>query len=44
MKVPRRADPGVFVADRASLPQRGLKSVRAQFHKIPQALPAPPNN
>lgn len=44
VKVSRRADPGVFVADRASLPQRGLKSVRAQFHKIPQALPAPPNN
>ena len=38
----RRADPGVFHANHASLPQLGLRSVRAQFHEIRKGLPAPP--
>ena len=37
----RREDPGVFVANRASLPQRGQLTVRAQFHRIPVELPPP---
>lgn len=43
VKISTRVDPGVFHAKRASLPQRGLKSVRTQFHKIPQGLPKPPD-
>ncbi len=39
IRISRRADPGVFVANRASLPQRGSLSVRAQFHAKPEALP-----
>lgn len=39
----RRGDPGVFVANRASIPQRGQLKTRAQFHKTPVALPPPPN-
>lgn len=35
----RRGDPGVFVANRASLPQRGKLTVRATFHRAPVALP-----
>jgi hypothetical protein len=35
----RRGDPGVFVANRASLPQRGQLTARAQFHRPPIALP-----
>jgi hypothetical protein len=35
----RRGDPGVFVANRATLPQRGKLTVRAQFHRAPVALP-----
>ena len=31
----RRGDPGVFVADRASLPQRNQLTVRANFHRAP---------
>ena len=38
VKMSTRADPGVFHANRASLPQRRLKSVRAQFHKTPERL------
>lgn len=37
----RRGDPGVFVANRASLPQRGQLTARAQFHRTPVALPPP---
>ena len=44
VKISTGADPGVFYANRASLPQRGLESVRAQFHKIPEGLPAPPDS
>jgi hypothetical protein len=39
VKVSRRGDPGVFVANRASLPQKGQLTVRATFHKEPQPLP-----
>ena len=36
-----RGDPGVFVANRASLPKRGQLTVRAQFHRTPVELPPP---
>lgn len=39
----RRGDPGVFVANRASIPQRGQLTTRAQFHRTPVALPPPHN-
>lgn len=39
ISISRRADPGIFVSNRASLPQRGSLSVRAQFHAKPEALP-----
>lgn len=39
VRVSRRGDPGVFVANRASLPQRGQLTVRAKFHKAPVELP-----
>lgn len=35
----RRGDPGVFVADRASLPQKNQLTVRANFHRAPVPLP-----
>jgi hypothetical protein len=35
----RRGDPGVFVANRASLPQKGQLTVRVKFHRAPIALP-----
>ena len=35
----RRGDPGVFVANRASLLQRGQLTARAKFHKAPVELP-----
>ena len=35
----RRGDPGIFVANRASLPQRGQLTVRANFHRAPVELP-----
>ena len=35
----RRGDPGVFVANRATLPQRGQLTARAKFHHKPVALP-----
>lgn len=37
----RRGDPGVFVANRASLPHRGQFTVRAHFHRTPVELPPP---
>jgi hypothetical protein len=37
--ISRRADRGVFVANRASLPQRGSLTVRATFHAAAEALP-----
>ena len=38
----RRGDPGVFVANRASLPQKGQLTVRAKFHRAPVELPPLP--
>ena len=35
VKFPQRGDPGVFMANRASLPQKGQLTVRAKFHKAP---------
>ena len=37
--ISRRADPGVFVSNRASLPHRGHLSVRAEWHRAPERLP-----
>lgn len=37
----RRGDPGVFVANRAALPQRGQLTAGAQFHRTPVQLPPP---
>lgn len=37
--ISRRGDPGVFVANRASLPQKGQLTARARFHRAPVALP-----
>lgn len=42
VKISRRGDPGVFVANRASLPQKGQLTCRAIFHKAPIALPPIP--
>ena len=39
VKVSRRGDPGIFVAKRASLPQKGQLTARAQFHRAPVQLP-----
>ena len=41
VKISRRGEPGIFVVNRASLPQTGQLAVRAQFHKAPIALPLP---
>ena len=35
----RRGDPGVFVANRASIPQKGQLTARAKFHREPISLP-----
>lgn len=40
IKISRRGDSGVFVANRASFPQRGQLTARAQFHKRPIELPS----
>ena len=37
----KRGDPGIFVANRASLPQKGQLTARAQFHRAPVELPSP---
>ena len=42
VKVSRRADPGVFVANRAAIPQRGQLSVRSARFKSAEGLPPPP--
>ena len=39
VKVSRRSDPGVFVANRASLPQRNSSTARATFHRAAERLP-----
>ena len=35
----RRGNPGVFVANRASIPQKGQLTARAKFHREPISLP-----
>lgn len=40
VQISRRSDPGVFVANRAHLPQKNTLTVRAQFHKAPDLLPS----
>ena len=40
--ISRRADPGVFVANRAVIPQRGQLSVRTAHFKPAESLPPPP--
>ena len=37
--ISKRGDPGIFVANRASLPQKGELTARAKFHKAPVELP-----
>ena len=37
----RWGDPGVFVVNRASLPQKGQLTACAKFHRDPVALPPP---
>ena len=37
--ISRRADPGIFEANCASLPQRGRLSVRAGWQRAPECLP-----
>ena len=37
--ISRRADPGVFVTNRAFLPQCGSLTVRATFHAVRETLP-----
>lgn len=40
--ISRRADPGVFVANRAVMPQRGKLTVRSAHFKPAESLPPPP--
>ena len=40
--ISRRADPGVFVANRAIIPQRGQLTVRSAYFKAAEDLPPPP--
>ena len=44
VRLSRRSDPGVFVANRASLPQRHSLTARATFHRAPEWLPPPPSS
>ena len=39
VRISKRGDPGIFVSNRASLPQKGELTARANFHKAPVALP-----
>jgi hypothetical protein len=39
VNVSKRGDPGIFVSNRVSLPQKGELTARAKFHKAPTALP-----
>ncbi len=39
VRLSKRGDPGVFVGNRASLPQKGELTARAKFHKAPVELP-----
>lgn len=40
--ISRRADPGVFVANRAAIPQRGQLTVRSAHFRPAENLPPPP--
>ena len=42
VRISRRADPGVFVANCAVIPQRGQLSVRSAHFKPAESLPPPP--
>lgn len=42
VQISRRADPGVFVANRAVIPQRGQLTVRAAHFRPAEDLPPPP--
>ena len=42
VKISRRADPGVFVVNRAIIPQRGQLTVRAAHFRPAEELPPPP--
>ena len=42
VQISRRADPGVFVANRAIIPQRGQLTVRAAHFRPAEDLPPPP--
>ena len=39
VKISRRGDPEIFLANQAYMPQRGQLTVRAKFHKAPIELP-----
>ena len=41
MTLSKRGDPGIFVANRASLPQKVQLTAREQFHRAPVELPPP---
>lgn len=41
VRLSKRGDPGVFVANRASLLQKGQLTAQAKFHREPVALPPP---
>ena len=40
--LPRRSDPGVFEANKASIQQKGQLTVREKFHRAPVELPPLP--
>ncbi|XP_028394429.1 uncharacterized protein LOC114518616 [Dendronephthya gigantea] len=40
IQISRRSDPGLFVHNRAHLPQKNTLTVRAKFHKAPDMLPS----
>ena len=39
VSISKRSDPGVFHSNRASVPQKGVLSVRAIYHNPPESLP-----
>ena len=42
LRLPRREDVGQILVGRASMPVRGTKTIRQQFHSNPPVLPQPP--
>lgn len=42
LRPPRREDVGQVVVGRATMPVRGHRTIRQQFHNMPAALPQPP--